>query len=99
MSNQDVFKLMEWLNNSPECIQTGAGNRYLYYIFLYTVFRDRAYYGTRCIQLMTIGSGDVYLQADDVDSLMVKGMRREETGSLYMCWEENRGVAKMWLGE
>jgi hypothetical protein len=48
---------------------------------------------------MTIGSGDVYLQADDVESLMVPRMRREETGSLYMCWEENRGVAKMWLEE
>jgi hypothetical protein len=35
------------------------------FIFLYTVFRNRAYYETRCIQLMTIGSGDVYLQADD----------------------------------
>ena len=65
MSNQDVFKLMVYLDNSPECIQTGAGNRYLYYLFLYTVFRNRAYYGTRCIQLMTIGSGGVYLQAND----------------------------------
>jgi hypothetical protein len=47
---------------------------------------------------MTIGSGDVYLQANDVvDNLMMRGMRREETGSLYILWEGNRGVAKMWL--
>jgi hypothetical protein len=32
-----------------------------------------------------------------VDNLIRRGMRREETGSLYIFWEENRGVAKMWL--
>jgi hypothetical protein len=32
-----------------------------------------------------------------VENLMMRGMRREETGSLYIFWEENRGVAKMWL--
>jgi hypothetical protein len=32
-----------------------------------------------------------------VDNLMIRGMRREETGSLYIFWEGNRVMAKMWL--
>jgi hypothetical protein len=35
----------------------------------------------------------------DVYNLMIRGMRREETGSLYIFWEGNRGMAKMWLRE
>ena len=32
-----------------------------------------------------------------VDKLMVEGNEDEETGSLYIFWEGNRGLAKMWL--
>jgi hypothetical protein len=33
---------MVYLDNAPECIQNGAGNG-IYIIFLYTVFRNRAF--------------------------------------------------------
>jgi hypothetical protein len=33
----------------------------------------------------------------DVYNLMIRGMRREETGLLCIFWEGNRRVAKMWL--
>ena len=32
-----------------------------------------------------------------VDNLMVEGNEEEETGSLYIFWEGNRGLVKMWL--
>jgi hypothetical protein len=46
---------------------------------------------------MTIGPGMYTYKLMMVDNLMIRGMRREETGPLYIVWEENRGGAQMWL--
>ena len=67
----------------------------LYFSKLYSGIE--LYYEARCIQLMTIGPGMYTYKLMMVDNLMVEGNEEEETGSLYIFWEGNRGLAKMWL--
>ena len=67
----------------------------LYFFKLYSGIE--LYYETRCIQLMNIGPGVYIYKLMMVDNLMMEGNEEEETGSLYIFWEGNRGLAKMWL--